>query len=83
MRGGEEVVPNNQVGRRLDDLYAASSTAKGMQSGFADIGAIVAALNKQTRALLADRLNYQITAEGQKEIARATRRRSNQIERYG
>lgn len=80
MNGGEEVVPNNQVSRRLNDLYSAGFAASDM-SGL-DVSGIVAALNKQTRALLKDRLNYEITDKGSRQIARATKARSNQISRY-
>ncbi len=81
MTGGEEVVPNNQVNRRLSDLYAAGNVAQDFRGG-SDITSVVTALNKQTKALLADRLNYKITADGQKQIARATRKRESQILRY-
>ncbi|MCG8345533.1 MAG: hypothetical protein MI685_10325 [Chlorobiales bacterium] len=80
-QGGEEVVPNNQVGRRLDALYNAGLSAQDFgRSG--DISSIINALDRQTRAMLKDRLNYEITDRGSRQIARATKKREGQIKRY-
>ncbi len=81
MNGGEEVVPNNQVGRRLIDLYRAGNVATDFRSGV-DMTGVINALNRQTKALLQDRLNYQITSQGEKEIARSTRRQDSRLLRY-
>lgn len=80
-QGGEEVVPNNQVGRRLDALYNAGLSAQDFgRSG--DVSGIINALDRQTRAMLRDRLNYEITDRGNRQIARATKKREGQIRRY-
>lgn len=80
-QGGEEVVPSNQVGRRLDALYSAGLAAQDFgRSG--DVSGIINALDRQTRAMLKDRLNYEITDRGSRQIARATKKREGQIRRY-
>lgn len=80
-QGGEEVVPNNQVGRRLDALYNAGLAAQDfLRSG--DVSSITSALDRQTRAMLKDRLNYEITDRGSRQIARATKKREGQIKRF-
>ncbi|GEM_PF-3112124 len=80
-RGGEEVVPTNQVHSRLNSLYSASSSAQSAQSTM-DTSGLVRALERQTKALIKDRLNYEITMNGVNQIARATKAREAQISRY-
>lgn len=80
-QGGEEVVPNNQVGRRLDALFNAGLAAENFRGGF-DLCGIIEALRMQTRELIKDRLNYEVTDRGGRQIARATKKREGQIKRY-
>ncbi|MEI6846556.1 MAG: hypothetical protein WCK32_00730 [Chlorobiaceae bacterium] len=80
MKGGEEIVPYNQVNQRLNALYQAGASAQ-MANQIFDTQGIISALNKQTKSLIDDRLNYEITMNGMSQIAKATKAKEAQIRR--